>query len=167
MEKVLKHSVYGKITYRESFWTGKKELNFGETPLIKQSKNTYLWKNDGKYELVTIKGNILSGVKLFVRNEEIVVEPAIKWYEILLTVLMAAVIIAWGNSVVLCSIIPVIGGAIGGGICGACAVLNIYLMKKGKTVGRKFLIWLAMFIATFGLCAFFGFIAVVVLISLT
>lgn len=54
-------------------------------------------------------------------------------------------IIAWGNSIPLCRIFPIVGGAIGGAIGGIFLALSFYLMVKVKKPIYKVLIGFGMF----------------------
>ena len=63
----------------------------------------------------------------------------------------------WGNSVALCSIVPVIGGAIGGGISGIMLATNLIIIKKQSSILKKILITLGMMAATFVICMLAGF----------
>ena len=61
-------------------------------------------------------------------------------------------ILVWGNVPALCEIIPVVGGAIGGGISGLMACITLFLMRNTKKVSHKLLIWLGFLIGTFTIC---------------
>ena len=65
---------------------------------------------------------------------------------------VCVLIIVWGNNVALCSIVPIVGGAIGGAISGVMGVLNLYAMRSVKNVGIKLAIFAGMLVATFGIC---------------
>lgn len=152
MQLSVNHEVYGTITYNENAWTGKREIAFGQTILSKSGKNTFVYSN-GETELpVSVKGSFLFGVKLFVGAEEIQLSAAAKWYEIALSVLIFAFVLVWGNSVALCSIVPIVGGAIGGFISGVGMVLCLYFMRKTAKIEMKILIWVLCFFATIAAC---------------
>lgn len=156
MKATVQHSEYGLIDYEESAWTGKKELAINGVKLQKHSKNTFILDRDGEKQLCQIKGNFITGTTLNVGQDVIALLPAAKVYEIVCSVAILMLILVWGNSVPLCSIIPVVGGVIGGAISGAMACLNLLLMKKTKNVGIKLSIWLVMLAATFFICALIG-----------
>ena len=84
-------------------------------------------------------------------RDEIVITPKPAWYEILLLALGFGFVLTWGNSVALCSIVPIVGGAIGGAVCGFMMVLTIGLLRTVRTFGNKFAVWLGMVLATFGI----------------
>ena len=152
MVEIVQHEKFGQIMYEESFWTGKKTLKIGGTQLTKQNKTTYIWDCNGEKKTVFLKGNYVTGVKLTVDGSDIQLTASAKWYEIVCSVMIFVLILVWGNSVDLCRIVPVMGGAIGGGVSGAMAFLNLTMMKTQKKVGLKLAIWLAMMVLTFGIC---------------
>ena len=102
--------------------------------------------------LAKIEGNYLAGSKLTIENQTIQLTPAIKWYELLLSVMIVAFVCIWGNVVALCNIIPILGGAVGGAISGLFAILNLVTMKVTSKVWLKFLIWLGFMAITFVCC---------------
>lgn len=146
------HIGYGQIEYEENFWTGKKDLTINGIKLQKKNKNTFVLNSDEGTKLCHVKGSFLTGTKLMIDQDVIELTAAAKWYEIACSVSIFVLILIWGNSVTLCSIIPIIGDAIGGAISGAMACVNLLLMKKVKNVGIKLLIWLGILAATFGVC---------------
>ena len=79
-----------------------------------------------------------------------------KWYEIVLSVLPFALILICGNSAALVSIVPVVGGALGGLISGIIAVLNLLIVKGVKPIWLKILISIGMLAAAFLLCFLIG-----------
>lgn len=149
MKQAIEHATLGKIEYEESFWTGKKKLYINGTPLQKQSKGVYLAPDGGS---VYLEGNYLTGAFVNINSERIRLTAAVKWYEIVLSILPFILIMVWGNSAALCSIVPVIGGAIGGGISGVMCVTNLFIIKGVKPVWLKLVISIAMLVATFLLC---------------
>ena len=136
MKEIIRHPVYGEIVYEESFWLGKKSITVNGIPAQSVSKNVFVI--DGKN--ATVKGNYLTGVTLNIESETIALTPKAKWYETVLAVIPIVFMLTWGNSVELCAIFPVVGGAIGGflGAVGGCA--SMILMKKQKNPLLKVLI---------------------------
>ncbi|MDE5593720.1 MAG: hypothetical protein K2I75_07295 [Clostridiales bacterium] len=149
MQTVIQHQTYGEIVYDESAWTGKKALSIGGTPLEKVSKREFKMQ-DGT--TVTVNGGFLQGASLDVKGEKIEVTPRVKWYEIVLCMLPFLFVMIWGNVTALCKIIPIVGGAIGGGISGLCSVLGLWGMKSVKPIWLKLLIAFASFAVTFAVC---------------
>ncbi|MBQ7408484.1 MAG: hypothetical protein IJW13_04345 [Clostridia bacterium] len=152
MNAILNHSVYGKIVYEESFWTGKKSLTLNGEPLTAVDKKTFYFNNEGKSVYVSLKGNYYTGLKLTVEGQEFTVVPPSKWYEFALSVLIFILIVIWGSNPWLCSIIPIVGGAIGGGISGVMLLVNLSVMKIVKKAWQKLLVWIGFTCATFFLC---------------
>lgn len=152
MRSIVQHETLGTIVYEESVWTGKKTIFINNTPLVKQNKKLFLYSNGTTSKTVQVIGNFLSGTKLIIDNETIEITPTAKWYEIACSVFIFVLNVTWGNNVVLCSIFPIVGGAIGGGISGLIAVGNILAMKSVKKVWLKLAIWIGMTIAMLVVC---------------
>lgn len=157
MKSKILHPVYGEIIYDENFWTGSKSLYVNGVKLNKISKNTFGGQSDFAPICWTVSGNVLSGVKVIVNGETIEVDKKPAWYDIVLSSLIFILIMIWGNSVALCSIVPVIGGAIGGGISGIMLATNLIIIKKQNSILKKILITLGMMAATFVICMLAGF----------
>ena len=98
MQETIQHEKYGTITYRENAWSGKKEIVFNETLLLKKEKNVYIYKPDENTDVtVKSKGSFLTGVTLDVEGESIKVIPAPKWYEVVCSVLIFMFTVIWGK----------------------------------------------------------------------
>lgn len=152
MKTSVHHIGYGIVEYEENFWTGKRAITVGGQRLLKKSKNLYTFQVEDRVLECRFKGSFLTGATLNVDGETIRLSPPCKWYEILCSVLICSFILVWGNVPALCEILPLVGGAIGGGISGVTACTNLLLMKQTKNVGLKLLIWLGMFLATVLIC---------------
>lgn len=154
MKTVIQHEAYGEIVYDESAWTGKKSLSIGGTPLEKLSKKEFKMQ-DGT--TVTANGGFLQGASLDIKGETIALTPRVKWYEIVLCVLPFLFVMIWGNVTALVKIIPIVGGAIGGGISGLFGVLGLWGIKSVKPIWLKLLVALGCFAITFGICYGIGY----------
>lgn len=154
MKQIIQNDTYGEIVYEENFWTGRKSLAINKEPLQKISKNVFQMK-DGKQ--VTLSGTFFVGVKLVIGFDTIQLIPTIKWYEIVMSLLPFILIMVWGNTVTLCRIVPVVGGAIGGGISGLMSCANCYAIRNVKKLWLKILISVLMLGATFGICCGIGY----------
>lgn len=157
MKKSVTHPIYGIITYEENIWSGKKTVSVNGNVLQKTGKNTFLFMNGETGVAVTLRGSVLTGVTLQIQNEQISVIAKPAWYEWILAVLPLALNLIWGNSVALCSIIPVVGGAVGGALGGAAMVICMGMMRE-KTVGGKLLTALVTVLATFAAGAVLGYL---------
>ncbi len=155
MKNTILHPIYGPISYEEGFWSGKKTIYIGGTQLQKVNKTTFSWFNGVRHEEVKMTGNAFLGVTLTLRGEKIVVWPKPLWYDWVLSILPLLVLLIWGNSVMLNSILPVVGGAIGAGIGGGALALGMILMR-GKNFGKKLLTALLVFLGAFGIAALIG-----------
>ena len=152
MRVKTKHETIGEIEYYESAWTGKKELSINGTPLEKVNKTTYKYVKGEKEIVANFDGNYLSGSKLTIENQTVQLTPAVKWYEVVLSIFIVAFVCIWGNVEALCKIVPIIGGAVGGAISGLLAVLNLLAMKATSKIWLKLLIWFGFMGLTFGAC---------------
>lgn len=148
MKASVHHVGYGMIEYRESFWTGNRELTVDGQKLMKKTKNEFILNGENGALACRVKGNALTGATLYVDEDVIPLVAPCKWYEIACSVLIAAFLMVWGNVPALCEVFPLIGGALGGAIAGAACVANLFLMRKVKRIGLKLLIWLGMFFGT-------------------
>lgn len=140
MKSIVNHEIFGELVYDESVLTGKRRIFQNGVELDSLSKTEYLI--DGKN--ATLAGNYMLGASLTVDGEviELVAKP--KWYEFVLAILPFIVIMVWGNNIVLCSIFPVVGGAIGGLIGGLGALMSMVFMKKTANPLYKILIGVGM-----------------------
>ena len=69
-----------------------------------------------------------------------------------LSVLPLLLVLIWGNSVALCKIVPIVGGAIGGLIGGIFACANLVVIKGFSRLWLKILVSVGMLGGTFGVC---------------
>ena len=152
MKTTVQHPKYGTILYEENAWTGAKSLSVNGIQLQPQGKTAFVLANEFEAVTFTLKGSFVSGTQLVVGEECIQVTPKAKWYEIFCSVSIFCFVLVWSNSVALCSIFLIIGGALGGGISGLMSFLNVMVMKSQQTLGRKLLSWICMFAATVLVC---------------
>ena len=149
MKAFATHPEIGEIMYEESFWTGKKSLYINGTPITKIDKMTFVISKDEKNQYFNLKGSMLTGVTLTVDGQTIEISEKPKWYELLLIFLPFILNIVWGNNVFLCSIIPIVGGAIGGCISGLMACGSLVTMKKFDKAWQKVLVGLGFLVGSF------------------
>ena len=169
MVEAVRHPTYGLIMYKESFWTGKKNIKIDGKELKREKRNRFIYEaDDGSIKNVTTRGNmIFTGVNVVIEGEKIRVTRGASWFEMLCSALIFALIMVWGNNVYLCSIIPIVGGAIGGCISALMAMLNLLAMRASRNFVGKLLVWIGMLIATFLICflialVFFSLLAIIV-----
>lgn len=155
MTKFLKNDKY-EIVYNESVWTGSKLIKVNGVVLQKISKNYYQAYIEGEEIKATISGNVLKGQSLNVNGTTFIVSLPPLWYEYVLAIFPVVFILIWGNIPALCMILPVIGGAIGGGIAGLFMVLSIVFMKKTDKPLFKVLIGFGMMILSILVCTLLG-----------
>ena len=144
MKESIQHPVYGQIVYEESFWTGKKSITVNGVSAPVVSKNKFMI--DGKE--ATLKGNFAGGVSMSIEGETIQLTPKSKWYESALAVIPLVFLLTWGNSVELCAIFPVVGGALGGLLGAIGGIMSRNYMRRQKNPLLKVLIGLVAAAAT-------------------
>lgn len=164
MDKTIRHPVYGVIRYDENIWTGKRTLAINGTILRKAKKNIYTLGEGESAIPVTLKGNTLLGVTVVIQGQEITILPKPTALEWILSVLPFALVMIWGNNPVLCSIIPVVGGAIGGLVGGAAWVYCACNMRQ-KPVGQQIIMGLLATVIAFLICAAIGCVIVLGMIA--
>lgn len=158
MKEFVQHPVYGEIVYKESFWIGKKTLTVNGVKAQPISKKEYMIA--GKKAL--IKGSYYTGINLYIEGEAIELSPKPKWYELVLAFLPLYFLLTWGNNQTLCSIFPVVGGAIGGALGGIALMSSLLFMIKSKSLVSKILIGIGTFVVT----VLIAFVLAIVLILL-
>lgn len=145
MKKTVNSKTYGKLTYEESFWTGKRTLFQNGKEVEKMGRNTFILENN---ETATIKGTFISGAKLVTETKSVKLLEGPRWYEVVLYCLWFIFLIIWGSVPQLCAIIPIIGGGLGGFI-NAFLCLTGLAGAKGRSTGAKLAICFGTFIGAF------------------
>ena len=153
MKKIVEHNVLGKVEYNEDAMTGKKTISINGVELVSSGKNSFLYEcGDGRKQIVTLKGSLITGITLVMAGDSYVIVDKPKAYEWVLGFLPFILNLVWGNSVALCSIIPVVGGAIGGAISGGISALALYQMQLKEKFGSKVIVSLLCTILAFAIC---------------
>lgn len=136
--RLVKNENGKEFVMEQGFWTGKTKLFVDGEELVKVDKKSYRY-ND---EIVSIKGNFLSGVTLNFSQSESVAICANKWYEFVL-IYMPYLYVAIG----------VLFGAIGGALSAfaaiSCCVLNAYILRSKGNLVVKIILCIVLFIALF------------------
>lgn len=162
MKSIIVNEKFGTIEYKENFLTGKKEISINGTKLSKVTKNVYAYKTEEATISLSLSGSFLTGVTGQIGSHKISLVDKTKWYEWLLAFLSLIFVIIWGNSVELCQIFPVVGGAIGGAISGLISGLGLVFMKSTKNILLK----LAIAILTFAVAIFLCYLVALFILSL-
>lgn len=160
MKETINHPTYGQILYDESFWTGKRKITVNGISAPAISRKEFLI--DGKKAV--IKGSFYTGIKMYIESDIIELSPKPKWYELVLALIPIIFSLTWGNSVALCSIFPVLGGGLGGGLSALCALTYLQFMKNEKNPLKKVLIGLAGVIVTI-LALYIGAISLISMLT--
>jgi hypothetical protein len=148
MKAIINHETYEQIVYDESAWTGKKTLMVNGKYLTKIDKKTFFYSNGQERQYFVLGGNFLKGAFVTVGKDKIQLTPPVKWYEMLLPILVFITLLVWGSSPSLVLIFPLVGGALGGLIDGIGVVLSVLAMKSIKNVPLKLLAWLGLSVLT-------------------
>ena len=152
MKTSIHHVGYGQIEYEENLFTGKKSLTVNGVHLKKQKKNKFEFFYEGEAIECQVKGSFINGARLIIGRDIIELSKPSKWYEFACSISIFVIILIWGNLPVLYSIVPVVGGAVGGALSGFAAFLCLIWMRKIKNVMLKLLAWLLVLIAAFFTC---------------
>jgi hypothetical protein len=148
MKKAILTEKYGEIVYEESYWTGKRKVNVGGTEFKKINKKTFVGEIDGERIGVAISGNYISGVFIDINGEKFRVTESAKWYDYLIAFIWLIPYFVWANSPVLCAILPIVGGGLGGAVAGVFLATGLLLIKSNKNIAAKIGISFAFFAAT-------------------
>jgi hypothetical protein len=148
MKKAILTEKYGEIVYEESYWTGKRKVNVGGTEFKKINKKTFVGEINGERIGVAISGNYISGVFIDINGEKFRVTESAKWYDYLIAFIWLIPYFVWANSPVLCAILPIVGGGLGGVVAGVFLATGLLLIKSNKNIAAKIGISFAFFAAT-------------------
>ena len=152
MKIIVENEKYGTIEYNESFWTGKKTIYVGGKLLTKKDKNKYVYNGEEGEIVVKANGNSFSGLDLMIMGSRVEIIPKTSVLEYILAFIPLIVVLIWGNSVYLCSILPIVGGAIGGAIAGGASVIGMIFMKRNKNFLMKILVSIVALAITMLIC---------------
>lgn len=149
MKVTVENEKYGIVEYKENFWTGKREISVDGKEYKHKIKNVYV---NSSGEKVKLSGSYFSAVRLMVIDTYVEVVPKTTAFEYILAILPFIVIILWGNAPYLCSILPVVGGIIGGSISIFAGMMEIKIMRLFKSFILKFLVAAIIFAANMFVC---------------
>lgn len=136
-----------ELTYIESFWSGKKEVEFNGNKAEKVDKYTY---KIGE-ESFNVMGSYMTGVTINFKGNNIEMVKKTTWFEYTLALLTFIGCLAFAFFVenVWCA---VVSGAIGGAGC----VISLYVMKLTNKTWLKILIGIAFLVVLIGLSYVFS-----------
>ena len=157
MTSIVQDPIYGKIIFEENIWSGKKTLTINGVALNREGKNLFVSYEAEEPLNCYLFGSYATGARLVIDNYTVELTARPQWYEVFCSAVIFLLITVWSNSEYLCSIVPMIGGAIGIVISGAIALINFVQMRKQSKVIVKLLIWLGMLLAAFGSCALLAY----------
>ena len=152
MKVIVENEKYGIVEYNENFWTGKKTIYVGGKLLTKKAKNKYAYSSEEGEVSVKVNGNTFSGLDLIIMGSRVEIIPKTSVLEYILAFIPLIVVLIWGNSVYLCSILPIVGGAIGGAIAGGASVIGMIFMKRNKNFLMKILVSIVTLAITMLIC---------------
>ncbi|MDE5563269.1 MAG: hypothetical protein K2J01_07000 [Clostridiales bacterium] len=129
------------LVYTESFWTGRRQLRYGEIELTRKSNKKFVGETDGGEVEFSVHGNRFKGiyVESATLQGPVCVVRKLTVLEYILAVLV---------------LVPaLIFGAVGGAVGGVIACVNLYVMPKIETLWLKITVALE-FTAVSGFTAF-------------
>ena len=157
MKEIIQHEKYGTIEFSEGTVLGNRQILINGQPLTKKS-NKIFYLADGT--TVKVEGSLFTGVKLNIDGEMVQITPAGKWYELAIYIAGFVLLMIWSNSIPLLTILPMIGGGIGGLLYAIPAVLGFSVSVKQKNPILKVTITLCSVLIGLILCVIVGFIYV-------
>lgn len=166
MKFIVMNEKIGTIEYRESFWTGKKELILNGTPLKKISKQEFVYNINEEDKVTRINGNFLSGASVIIDGQVIQIVPKIGPFEILILIFAFFLPLICSSIEAFAVVVPLVGGAIGGLVYAAICLVGITFVKQSKSILAKFISFIGTTIVSFIVGAIVGAILVVIIASL-
>ena len=157
MKEIIQHEKYGTIEFSEGTVLGNREIVINGQPLTKKSNKVFYLADN---TTVKVEGNLFTGVKLNIDGEMVQITPAGKWYELAIYIAGFVLLMVWSNSIPLLTILPMIGGGIGGLLYAIPAVLGFSVSVKQKNPILKATITLCSVLLGLILCVIMGFIYV-------
>ena len=153
MKEIIQHEKYGTIEFSEGNLVANRTITVNGQVLTKKS-NKQFYLDDGTS--VKVIGGLFSGVKLDIGGDIVQVSNPGTWYELAIYITGLVFLIVWSNSVALCSIIPMIGGAIGGILFAIPAVIGFSFSVKQKNPVLKLIITFSSVLLGLIICAIVG-----------
>lgn len=105
-------------------WFGKMAVSVNNQTSTKVKRLVFNYTDEDLQErTITVRGNIITGFKLFDNGEEIVMQRPLLWYEWILVILPVA--------------IGILGGALGGGLGAVVGITNGLMIRQTNSVILK------------------------------
>lgn len=105
-------------------WFGKMAVSVNNQTSTKVKRLVFNYTDEDLQErTITVRGNILTGFKLFDNGEEIVMQRPLLWYEWVLVIFPVA--------------IGILGGALGGGLGAVVGITNGLMIRQTNSVILK------------------------------
>ena len=127
------------ILYVEYFWSGRKRFFYKDEECYKNENGYYEYKKDDESLEIDVKGNMLTGVKCTIKEEEIVLIKSAQWYEYLLCFAFLALII-YGDNILVSSV-----------VASMLSIVNFIIIRSIKNIFLKILVSIAVAALAFGL----------------
>ena len=153
MKEIIQHEKYGIIEFSEGDFIANRQIVINGQPLQKKSNKIFYLADNTE---VKGEGNLFSGVKLNIGGEMVQISNSGKWYELAIYIAGFVLLMVWRNSIALCSIVPMVGGAIGGFLYAIPAVIGFSVSVKQKNPILKTTITLCSVLLGLILCAIAG-----------
>ena len=165
MKAVTQNEFIGEIVYEESFWTGKRTISVNgvKWERSKHDKKEYFHETAEGKEVLTLKGNYLTGISVWYKGRVVEVLSKPTWYEILIAIFPLIFVCIWGNAEPLVMIFPIIGGAIGGFVSALGGATAMLVMRSMKVTKQKILVGCAISLGSIIVCGMLGYILIIAL----
>ncbi|MBR2024631.1 MAG: hypothetical protein IKA02_02340 [Clostridia bacterium] len=157
MKEIIEHEKYGTIEFSEGNIIGNRQITINGEKLTKKSQKEF-YLADGRSATVT--GSLFTGIKLNIGSDVIQITNAGKWYELTIYILGFVLLIVWSNSIPLLTILPMIGGGIGGLLYAIPAITGFSFSVKQKNPILKTTITLCSVLLGLILCVIVGYLYV-------
>ncbi len=157
MKETVQHEKYGTIEFTEGTIIANRTITVNGEALTKKSNKEFAFSNGTAVKVV---GGAFSGIRLEINDDVVQITNPGKWYEIAIYIAGLVLLIIWSSSYALVSIIPMVGGAIGGLLYAIPAVLGFNFSVKQKNPTLKLIITLSSVVIGLLLCVIVGVIMI-------
>lgn len=127
------------ILYIEYFWSGRKRFFYKDEECFKNEQGNYEYKKDDEILEIKLNGNLLTGVKCIIKEEEIELVKPIQWYEYLISLFFFGLIF-YGDNVL-----------VAGVVASMLSIVNLIVIRAIKNVFLKIIVSIVIAGIAFGL----------------
>lgn len=147
----------GNVEFRESFWSGKKRIFIDGREAVRRDRNLFLWEKDGVEHQIIITGTVFSGLCVVIDKLSYRLTEPLPWYSYVIVIGGALFCAIWMFTPALVELVPLVGGAIGGGIVGLFVAIQIYVARILQRWWTRVLVGLSLVAANYLSLMLIGF----------